>query len=143
VRGGRGGHWEQPTMARDGSGGQGRGERDRPERDEPPSGVDHARVLALSSALVVMLFLAHVLVLVLVDPLKILHLSKLNAYAVSSVPLAMALVFAVDAIESFLRLEARTAWHLAWFLLVVLFGSFSVHGLFGFILYLVRHPPAF
>ncbi len=120
---------------------QGGSEPRDPKKGSPRAG--SARALAISAALVVSCFLVHVLVLVLVDPFKVLHLSKLNAYALSSIPLAMGLVFSFDAITNFLRLGSRSAAHFVSFLLVILFGSFSVHGLLGFILYLVRHPPGF
>lgn len=127
----------------DGAGGRkGSGEPERPEKESPQSRGSHARALATSSALVAIFFLLHVLILFLVDPLKILHLSKLNAYATSIIPLAMGLVFFLDAITNFMRIESRSAVHLASFLMAVLFGSFSIHGLLGFILYLMRHPPA-
>lgn len=126
---------------RDGSEGHGGGEHGRPENKSPhPS---HERALAISSAVVAICFLAHILVLLLVDPLKVLHLSKLNAYAISSIPLAMGVVFFFDAITNFMRIESRSAGHLGFFLLAILFGSFSIHGLLGFLIYLVRHPPAF
>lgn len=125
-----------------GGGGQGGGEP-RPEREPRQSGVDPARALAISSALIVFFFVVHVLVLVLVDPLKVLPLSKLNAYAASIVPLGAGLVFLYDAVTNFLRIEKRSAVQFAWFLLAVLFGSFSIHGLLGFILFVIRHPPVF
>jgi len=124
----------------EGSRGQSGGEPNDPEKSPQAR---RSRVLVISSALVVTCFLVHILVLFLVDPLKVLHLSKLNAYAISSIPLGMGLVFSFDAITHFMRLESRSALHFVSFLMVVLFGSFSVHGLLGFMMYLVRHPPAF
>lgn len=126
-----------------GHGNDGRGPPKGPENSSPRAGGSHARALAISSALVVAFFLLHVLLLLLVRPWNVLPLSKLNAYAVSCIPLGMGLVFFFDAITNFIRIEARSAVHFAAFLLAILFGSLSVHGLLGFILYLVRHPPAF
>jgi carbon starvation protein CstA len=128
----------------EGSGaGQSGGGPKQPQEEPRQSRTDHARALAISAALVVLFFVVHVLVLVLVDPLKILPLSKLNAYAASIIPLGMGLVFCYDAIVNFLRIEKRSAVQFAWFLVAILFGSFSIHGLLGFILFVIRHPPAF
>jgi hypothetical protein len=119
------------------------GPPERPENGSPWSPGSPARALALSSAVVTICFLLHVLILCLVEPLKILYLSKLNAYATSIIPLGIGLVFFLDAIRSFIRIESRSAVHFVLFLLAVLFGSFGIHGLLGFLLYLMRHPPAF
>jgi hypothetical protein len=127
----------------DGDDGRDGGEPREPGKGPLPATHDVARALSISATLVVLCFVVHILVLVLVDPLRVLPVSKLNAFALSSIPLAMGLVFAFDAITSFMRLEARSAGHFVAFLLVVLFGSFSVHGLLGFILYVARHAPAF
>lgn len=128
---------------------RGGGRDGREDGDEPggpgnaASQRSRARALAVSTALVVFLFLVHILVLFLVEPLKILRLSRLNAYAMSIIPLGMGLAFFVDAITSFVRLETRSTRHFAIFLLAALFGSLSIHGLLGFFLFVIRHPPAF
>jgi len=125
----------------DGNGKHDDGGPSRPQNEPPHQ--SHPRALAISAAVVVACFLVHILILVLVEPLKVLHLTKLNAYATSSIPLAMGLVFLVDAITHFRQIEARSAVHLVPFILAVVFGGLSVQGLLGFMIFLVRHPPAF
>jgi hypothetical protein len=127
----------------DGAGGRkDGGEPARPENGSPQPRGSHARALALSSGVVVICFLLHILILFLVQPLKVLHLSKLNAYAVATIPLGMGLVFFRDAIINFRRLESRSPVHLVSFMLAIVFGGLSIQGFLGFLIYLVRHPPA-
>jgi len=124
----------------DGSWGQGSEPR-RPEKESRPR--SPAQALAISSTLVVIFFLVHMLILFLVNPLNILNLSKLNAYAISSIPLGMGLVFLVDAITNFRRIEVHSGVHFVPFLLAIVFGGLSIQGILGCLIYVARHAPSF
>jgi nitrate reductase NapE component len=107
-------------------------------RASPPGRNSAERALIISSVLVVLCFLVHILFLLLVEPFKVLHLSKINAYAYSSIPLAAGLIFLFDTISNFRNVQARSMLHLFLFVLAVIFGSLSFHGLLGFILFMMR-----
>lgn len=109
------------------------------ERKPPQPRGSHTRALVMSSALVVMCFAAHLLVLFMVEPSTAQNFSKLNAYALGSIPLAMGLVFFFDAITNFRKIESRSPVHLVPLLFAVVFGGLSIQGLLGFMIYLVRH----
>lgn len=63
-------------------------EPETPEKGSRDTRRTPERALAVSSALVTAGFFIHLLILFLVEPLKILSLSKVNAYAYSSIYLA-------------------------------------------------------
>ncbi len=119
------------------SGGQGGGAPSGPEKTK--SRRSPTRALVVSSALVVICFIAHIFVLVLIDPAKAQNFSKLNAYALASIPLGMGLVFLLDAINNFRRIETRSPAHLVPLLLAIVFGGLGIQGLLGFMIYFIRH----
>ncbi len=123
----------------EGSGTQGDDEPKGPESKPARPRRSHARALVISSALVVICFLVHIFILFMIDPTTVQNFSKLNTYALGSIPLAMGLVFFFDAITHFRKIEARSPVHLVPLLFAVVFGGLSIQGLLGFMIYLVRH----
>jgi hypothetical protein len=77
--------------------------------------------------------LSHIFFLLLVDPWRVLDISKESAMAYSTIPLGFGVVFLLAAIYSFIRIESRSIFHLILLIFAVAFGSFSVHGLLGFV----------
>jgi hypothetical protein len=95
--------------------------------------------LFISSTLTVFCFLLHILLLFLVEPLRVLALSKYSAYAYSSVPLGIGLISGLYAIYNFARIESRSVFHFIALIFVLVFGSLTIQGLLGFALYSMRH----
>ena len=91
------------------------------------------RALVITSALTVVSFLVHIFFLFLVDPWKVLAISKEDALAYSTIPLGFGVVFLLAAIYSFVRIDSRSIVHLVLLIFAVAFGSFSIHGLLGFV----------
>jgi hypothetical protein len=89
--------------------------------------------LFISSALTVFSFLSHIVFLLLVDPWRVWDISKESAMAYSTIPLGFGVVFLLAAIYSFVRIDSRSIVHLILLIFAVAFGSFSVHGLLGFV----------
>ena len=88
--------------------------------------------LVLSSALTVLCFLSHIVFLLLVDPWRVLNIPKEDALAYSTIPVLFGVVFSLSAIYNFVRMEDRSIVHALLLTFAVIFGSFSLHGLFGF-----------
>lgn len=91
------------------------------------------RALAISSALTVFSFLSHFLFLVLVHPWRVLDISKESALTYSTIPLCFGVVFLLAAIYSFIKIESRSVVHVILLIFAAAFGSFSIHGLLGFV----------
>jgi hypothetical protein len=91
------------------------------------------RALIISSALTVVSFLSHFFFLVLVDPWRVLNMPKEDALTYSTIPLGFGVVFLVSAIYSFVKIESRSVVHIIVLIFAVVFGSFSFHGLLGFV----------
>ncbi len=91
------------------------------------------RALVISSALTIVSFLSHIFFLFLVDPWRVLNISKESALAYSTIPLCFGVIFVLYAIYSFIRIESRSSVHVIVLLFAAIFGSFSVHGLLGFV----------
>jgi hypothetical protein len=104
-----------------------------PEKTFPLIPRTPERALLISSALTVFSFLSHVFFLFLVDPWRVLDIAKESALAYSTIPLCFGVVFLLAAIYSFIRIESRSIFHLILLIFAVAFGSFSVHGLLGFV----------
>jgi hypothetical protein len=105
----------------------------RPESPIPFFPRSPEGALFISSALTVFSFLSHIFFLLLVDPWRVLDISKESAMAYSTIPLGFGVVFLLAAIYSFIRIESRSIFHLILLIFAVAFGSFSVHGLLGFV----------
>jgi len=90
------------------------------------------KALVITSALTVVSFLSHIFFLFLVDPWRVLAISKESALAYSTIPLCFGIIFLVFAIYSFIRIESKSIFHVIVLMFAVAFGSFSVHGLLGF-----------
>ena len=89
--------------------------------------------LFVSSALTVFSFLSHIVFLLLVDPWRVLDIAKEDALAYSTIPLGFGVVFLLCAIYSFIRIESRSFVHVIALIFTAVFGSFSIHGLLGFV----------
>jgi hypothetical protein len=89
--------------------------------------------LLISSALTVVSFLSHIFFLLLVDPWRVLDISKESAMAYSTIPLSFGVVFLLSAIYSVIKIDSRSIFHVILFLFALIFGSFCLHGLFGFV----------
>ncbi len=87
----------------------------------------------LTSALTVVSFLSHIFFLFLVDPWRVLDISKEDALLYSTIPLGFGVVFLLSAIYSFIRIESKSMAYVIVFLFPLIFGSFSFHGLMGFV----------
>jgi hypothetical protein len=51
----------------------------------------------------------------------------------------MGLVFLLDAINNFRRIETRSPAHFVPLLLAIVFGGLGIQGLVGFMIYFIRH----
>ncbi len=89
--------------------------------------------LVISSALTVVSFLSHFVFLVLVDPWRVLDFPKEDALTYSTIPLGFSVVFLLSAIYSFIRIESKSVFHVIVLIFAAVFGSFSIHGLLGFV----------
>lgn len=90
------------------------------------------RAFVISSALTVFSFLSHIFFLLLIDPWRVLDVPKEDALTYSTIPLGFGVVFLLATIYSFIRIESRSIFYIILFIFALIFGSFSLHGLFGF-----------
>jgi hypothetical protein len=104
-----------------------------PEKTFPLIPRTPERALVISSALTVVSFLSHIFFLFLVDPWRVLEIPKEDALAYSTIPLCFGVVFFVAAIYSFTRIESKSMFYVIILIIPLIFGSFSLHGLFGFV----------
>ena len=91
------------------------------------------RALVISSALTVVSFLSHIFFLFLVDPWRVFDIPKEDALAYSTIPLGFGVVFLLAAIYNFIRIESKSMLYVIVFIFPLIFGSFSLHGLLGFV----------
>ncbi len=91
------------------------------------------RALVISSALTVFSFLSHIFFLLLVDPWRVLDIPKEDALTYSTIPLGFGVVFLLCTIYSFVKTESRSIFHIILFIFALIFGSFNLHGLVGFV----------
>src|SRR5580704_2514787 len=105
----------------------------RPESPIPFFPRSPEGALVITSALTVFSFLSHIFFLLLVDPWRVLDISKESAMAYSTIPLCFGVVYVLSAIYSFIRIESKSIFHVIVLIFAVAFGSFSVHGLLGFV----------
>ncbi|MGH6800506.1 MAG: hypothetical protein ACRECZ_03640 [Methylocella sp.] len=91
------------------------------------------RALVISSALTVFSFLSHIIFLLLVDPWRVLNIPKEDALTYSTIPLVFGVVFLLSSIYSFIKIDSRSIFHFILLIFAVAFGSFSFHGLLGFV----------
>jgi hypothetical protein len=105
----------------------------QPEKTFPLVPRTPERAFVISSALTVVSFLSHIFFLFLVDPWRVLDISKESALAYSTIPLGLSVVFLLAAIYSFVRIESKSMFYVIIFIVPLIFGSFSLHGLFGFV----------
>lgn len=128
----------------DGDGGGGKSEfggggPGRPGNARAASKVTPGRAAYICAGLAALSFFIHMAILFLVEPLRVLALDKFSAYAVSSIPLCFGVIFALSVLYNFIRIEARSASHFVALMAAFIFGSLSLQGLAGFVLYAVRH----
>lgn len=112
--------------------GQAGGAPENPQKTFPFFPRSPEGALVISSALTVFSFLCHIFFLLLVDPWRVLDISKESALTYSTIPLYFGVVFALSTIYNFIRIESRSVVHVVLLVFAVVFGSFSVHGLLGF-----------
>jgi hypothetical protein len=91
------------------------------------------RALIITSTLTVFSFLSHLFFLFLVDPWRVFVIDKESALAYSMIPLCFGVVFVASAIYSFIRIESKSILNVIVLLFAIVFGSFSFHGLLGFV----------
>jgi hypothetical protein len=116
------------------------GQSRKPGQTLPLFRLSPARVLFISTVLIVLSFLSHIFFLLLVDPWKYLAISKESAMTYSGIPLCFGVAFLLAAIFSFLRIESRSPSHIILIIIVFVFGSLTLQGLSGIALHLVRGP---
>ena len=105
----------------------------KPEKTFPFFPRSPEGALFLSSALTAFSFLSHIFFLLLVDPWRVLDIPKESALTYSSIPLCFGVVFLLSAKYNFTKIEYRSVVHVIILIFAVAFGSFSIHGLLGFI----------
>jgi hypothetical protein len=105
----------------------------KPEKTFPLFPRSPERALVISTALTVFSFLSHIFYLLLVDPWRVLDIPKEDAITYSTIPLGFGVVFLLSAIYSFVKIESRSIFHVILLIFAVAFGSFSFHGLLGFV----------
>jgi hypothetical protein len=91
------------------------------------------RALLICSALTVVSFLVHFFFLLLVDPWRVFDIPKEDALAYSTIPLCFGVVFVLSAVYSFIKIESKSIFHVILLIFTAVFGSFSIHGLLGFV----------
>jgi hypothetical protein len=111
----------------------GGGAPEKPEKTFPLIPRTPERALVISSALTVASFLSHIFFLFLVDPWRVLAISKEDALAYSTIPLGFGVFFLLAAIYSFIKIESRSMFHFILLIFAVVIGSFCFHGLLGFV----------
>jgi hypothetical protein len=115
-------------------GGEGRGDAPKkPAKNFPLIPRTFEGALVISSALTVVSFLSHIFFLFLVDPWRVFDIPKEDALAYSTIPLGFGVVFLLAAIYSFIRIESKSMFYVIVFIFPLIFGSFSLHGLLGFV----------
>ena len=105
----------------------------KPETTLPFIPLSPEGLFVLSSALTVVSFLSHIFFLFLVDPWRVLDFTKEDALAYSTIPLGFGVIFLLAAIYSFIRIESKSMAYVIVFIFPLIFGSFSLHGLIGFV----------
>ena len=91
----------------------------------------HEGALLASCALTVLSFLLHIVFLLLVDPFKIIDISKDTAFVYSGIPLCFGAVFLCISIFSFIKIERRSVFHIVLLLASLSLGSMSIQGILG------------
>ena len=117
----------------EGRGQAGGGAPKKPEKTFPFFPRSPEGALFLSSALTAFSFVSHIFFLLLVDPWRVLEISKESALTYSAIPLCLGVVFLLSTIYNFIKIEGRSAVHVIILIFAVAFGSFSIHGLLGFV----------
>jgi|SRR5579875_609348 hypothetical protein len=89
------------------------------------------KTLFVSAALTVLCFLIHIFFLLLVNPWRVLDLSKETAYLLSGIPLGFGAMFFGLSVYSFIKIEERSAVHILVLLVAISLGSMCIQGLLG------------
>jgi hypothetical protein len=92
----------------------------------------------ITATLTVFCFASHFLYLSFVEPSQSSVLAKEKVFAYSSIPLFTGMVFFVAAILSFRKIKYYSSLHVLVLIVVIVFGSFIIHGLIVFHTYLLR-----
>lgn len=96
------------------------------------------RALLSSTVLTVLSFSIHIFFLFLVDPLRVLKLSKETAYSYSAIPLCFGVIFLISSVYNFIKIEDRAGSHIILLLIALSIGSMSLQGLLGLGLHYVQ-----
>ena len=132
----------RPEIGGDGEGGTsggGNGPSNPGPNGEAASG-SSAKWFYIGTALTALSFLIHILFLFLVEPLKILPLTKAAAYAYSGVPLLFGIAFLLFTIVSFVRIKPRSEIHIAVLIGALVFGSLNIQGAAGIVRFFAKGP---
>lgn len=122
----------------DGAGeGQGGG-GGRPENSPSSGSRSYAKRLYMGTALAGLFFLAHLLFLFLVEPLKWLSLTKAEAYAYSGIPLVFGILCFLFALLNFWKISPRLEFHVVVLMGAIVFGSLNIQGAVGIARYLAK-----
>ncbi len=125
----------------DGEGqGYGGGGPRKPDRSAAIAARSPAQRFYLWTALTALSFLSHIAFLALVEPLKVLSMTKADAYAFSGVPLVFGLICVLFAILSFRKISPRAEIHVAVLLVTVVFGSLNFQGAAGIGWFFAKEP---
>jgi hypothetical protein len=124
---------------REGQGFGGGGPR-KPDRGAAIAVRPPAQRLYIWTALTAVSFLSHILFLALVEPLKVLSMTKANAYVYSGVPLVFGLICLLFAIQNFRKITPRAEIHIAALLVAIVFGSLNFQGVAGIVWFFAKGP---
>jgi hypothetical protein len=119
--------------------GQGHGGGGTPEKPDENSGSvsrSSAKWLYIWAALTALCFLVHLLFLFLVEPLKVLALSKAQAYAYSGIPLLLGIACFLLTILSFRKITPRFELHIAVLIGAIIFAGLNIQGVIGIVRFL-------
>jgi hypothetical protein len=137
--------WGTVPMRKLGEGGRSNGlghtgdnELKKPEKTSAQFWRSPEAVFFITATLTVFCFLSHFLYLSFVEPAQSSILAKEKVFAYSSVPLSIGLVFLVAAIVSFRKIKYYSSLQVLVLIVVIVFGSFIIHGLIVFHTYLLR-----
>jgi len=117
--------------AGEGQGGGGGGSPQTPGNNPSSVSRSYAKWLYAGTALTALFFLAHIFFLFLVEPLKLLSLSKAQAYTYSGIPLVFGIFCFLFALVGFWKISPRSEFHVVVLIGAIVFGSLNVQGTVG------------
>jgi len=109
-----------------------------PEKALAPFWLSPERRLFISTLLLGVCFLSHIIFLLLVEPWRYLSIAKEYAMMYSGIPLCIGVALLVAAIYSFTKIKNRSALHIIVLVFAAVFGSLSLQGLGGIVMHLAQ-----